>query len=181
MFQATKQKMQGHLNHLHEEYGKLQTGRASGAMVEGVMVESFGAKMPLKGVASISVPESNQILIQPWDKSQLSAVEKAIIEANLGLNPQNDGVVIRLTIPPLTEERRKDLVKTVHRLAEEARVSIRQDRQDANNKIKQLKKDGEITEDDVKRLEKELQDLVDDFNKHIEASAKKKDEDVMTV
>lgn len=181
MFQDTRKKMQGHLDHLHEEYGKLQTGRASAAMIDGVMVDNFGAKTPLKGVASISIPESNQIMIQPWNKDQLPSVEKAIVEANLGLNPQNDGIAIRITIPPLTEERRKDLVKTVHRLAEDARVSIRQDRQDAHNKIKQLKKDGDITEDDVKRLEKDLQDIVDEFNEHIEASAKKKEEDVMKV
>lgn len=181
MFQSIKQKMQGHLDYLHEQFGKLQTGRASAAMVEGVMVDNFGSKTPLKGVASISIPESNQITIQPWNKDQLTNIEKAIVEADLGLNPQNDGSLIRLTIPPLTEERRKDLVKTVHRLAEEARVSIRQDRQDAHNKIKQLKKDDEITEDDVRRLEKDLQEIVDEFNKHIEASAKKKDEDVMKV
>src|SRR5690606_39060808 len=139
MFNEARQKMEKALDHLHEEYGKLQTGRASAAMVEGAMVESFGAKMPLKGVAGISIPEANQIVIQPWNRDQLVNIEKAITNANLGLNPQNDGVVIRLTIPPLTEERRKDLVKTVHRLAEEGRISIRNARQDAHTRIKQMK------------------------------------------
>lgn len=181
MFNDAHQKMQKSIDHLHEEFGKLQTGRASAALVEGVMVESFGTNMPLKGLASISIPESNQIAIQPWDRGQLPAIEKAIRNANLGLNPQNDGILIRLIIPPLTEERRRDLVKTVHRLAEEARISIRNARQDAHTLVKNLKKDKEISEDDATRLEKQIQEVVDQFNEQVDKAAKKKEEDVMKV
>lgn len=181
MFNEARQKMQKSIDHLQEEYGKLQTGRASAALVEGVMVESFGTMMPLKGVASISIPESNQIAIQPWDRSQLASIEKAITQANLGLNPQNDGLLIRLVIPPLTEERRRDLVKTAHRLAEEARISIRNARQDAHTQLKNLKKDKQISEDESTRLEKQLQEGVEQFNQNVDQLAKKKEEEVMKI
>ena len=169
------------LDHLHEEYAKLQTGRASAALVEGLMVESYGSKMPLKGVAGISVPEHNQILIQPWDRSQITAIEKSIRESTLGLNPQNDGVVIRLMLPPPTEERRKALVKRVYEQAEEARISIRNARHEALAELKRMEKEKEISEDELRTREKTIQDKVDDANKKIEEFSKKKEQDVMTV
>ncbi len=181
LFQEARQKMERACEHLRDEYSKLQTGRASAAMVDGVMVEVFGSMMPLKALASISIPESNQIAIQPWDRGQLASIEKAIANANLGLNPRNDGVTVRLTIPQLTEERRKDMVKTVHRLAEECRISIRNSRQDSHGQFKQLRKDSQITEDDQLNLEKRLQKMVDDFNQQVELLSKKKEEDVMKV
>ncbi len=164
-------------DHLHQEYGKLQTGRANAAIVENIQVETYGTRMPLKGLANISIPESHQIVIQPWDRSQIQAVEKAIRDANIGLNPQNDGIVVRLNLPPLTEERRKDLVKLVHRYAEEARITVRNARHEAMAQVKAL----ELSEDVQKSMEDAVQKKVEEFNKKIEEAAKKKEQDVMTI
>lgn len=169
------------IDHLHVEYGKIQTGRANAALVENIMVDSYGSKMPLKGVATISIPEPKQIAIQPFSRDQITNVEKAIIEANLGLNPQNDGVCIRLNLPPLTEDRRKELAKAVHRYAEESRISIRNARHDALGQLKNLEKEKEISEDELKGKEKKVQEKVDGYNQTIEESAKKKEQDVLTV
>lgn len=177
ILQQAIEKFQKTLDHLHQEFGKLQTGRASAALVENLMVESYGTKMPLKAVASISIPEPTQIAIQPWNRDQLVDIEKAIREANLGLNPQNNGVLIRLNIPPLTEERRKELVKLVHRYAEEARISIRNARQEAMTELKKT----ELSEDEMHGKEAGLQKQVEEFNKKIEEASKKKEVDVMTV
>lgn len=174
-------KMDNALKFLHEEYSKLQTGRANAALVEGIHVEVFGTKMPLKGLASISVPESNQIAIQPWNRDHLPNVEKAINEANLGLNPSNDGIMLRLIIPPLTEDRRKDLVKLVHRYAEDARVSIRNARHEGLKKLEAMEKNKEISEDELSGREKSLQKEVDEFNVKVEDGAKQKEKDIMTV
>ena len=174
-------KCQDALNHLHQEYVKIQTGRANAALVENVMVESYGTKMPLKGLASISIPEPKQIAIQPWNRDQLQSIEKALLEANLGLTPQNDGVIIRLNLPPMTEDRRKELVKLVNQFAEDARISIRNARHETINNLKILEKEKEISEDDLRLKEKEVQEKVDDFNQKVEEAAKQKEEDVMTV
>lgn len=176
-----KVKMDKAMTFLHEEYGKLQTGRANSALVENVMVESFGSMMPLKGLASISIPEPTQIAIQPWNRDQLPNVEKAITNANLGLNPQNDGAMIRITLPPLTEERRKELVKLVHKYAEDSKISVRNARHEALTQMKNLEKEKQISEDDLKGAERKLQDVVDGFNKRIEEDSKHKEQDVMTV
>jgi len=181
MIDQAKQKMQDAFDHLHTEYSKLQTGRANAALVESLMVESYGSKMPLKGLANISVPESNQIVIQAWNRDQLTSIEKAIRESTLGLNPQNDGVVIRLILPPLTEERRKDLVKLVHKYAEDARISVRNARHETLHDLKEQQKNKEISEDELVGKEKELQKVVDDYNEKIEEAAKHKEKDVMTV
>jgi len=174
-------KCQFALDHLYQGFAKIQTGRANTALVEDVMVDSYGAKMPLRAVASISIPEPKQIAIQPYSRDQLTNIEKAILEADLGLNPQNDGNFIRLNLPPLTEERRRDLVKVVHKTAEEARISVRNARHDAIRRLKELEKDKEISEDDLRGEEKNVQEKVDAFNEKIEAAAKKKEQDVMTV
>lgn len=174
-------KFQAALEHLRTEYAQLQTGRASAALVENLMVDSYGAKVPLKGVASISVPESNQIAIQPWDRDQIVNIEKAIRESNLGLNPQNDGVAVRLILPPMTEERRKALVKVVHKLAEEARISIRNARHEAMGELKNMEKGKEVGEDAIRGHENTLQKKVDEVNEQIEAAAKHKEKDVLTV
>jgi len=176
-----KTKMDDAVKYLRMEYSKLQTGRANAALVENIMVESFGTTMPLKGVASISIPESNQIAIQPWNRDQLPNIEKAISDAKLGLNPQNNGTIIRLILPPLTEDRRKELVKLVHKYAEDARISIRNARHEALSRLKSMEKEKEIGEDELAGREKELQNIVDGFNKKVEEDAKKKEEDVMTV
>ena len=174
-------KCEAALEHLHNEYAKIQTGRANTALIESVMVDSYGTKTPIKGVASLSIPEPTQIAIQPWDKSQIPAIEKAILEANLGFNPQNDGTFIRLNIPPLTEERRKDLVKLVHKHAEDARISVRNVRHNVINEYKTMEKNKEIGEDELRSKEKDIQEKVDEYNKKIEESAKHKEQDVMTV
>ena len=176
-----KTKMEDAIKYLRNEYAKLQTGRANTALVENIMVESFGTMMPLKGLASISIPESTQIAIQPWNRDQLPNIEKAIVNANLGLNPQNDGTLIRLILPPLTEERRKELVKLVHKYAEDARISVRNARHESKSKLETMEKEKDIGEDELTKREKELQEMVDEFNKNIEEDAKRKEEDVMTV
>ncbi len=176
-----KQKMQNALNYLHEEYGKLQTGRANAALVENLEIEVFGSNMPLKGLANISIPESNQIAIQPWNRDHLPNIEKAIRDGSLGLNPSNDGNMIRIILPPLTEERRKELVKLVHKYGEETRVSIRNARHEALKKMEALEKSKEISEDELAGREKELQKVVDDFNTKVEEDAKHKEKDIMTV
>ncbi|MFH1012849.1 MAG: ribosome recycling factor [Candidatus Peregrinibacteria bacterium] len=169
------------VTHLRGEYAKLQTGRASTALVENLMVDSYGSKMPLKGLASISIPEPTQIAIQPWNRDQITQIEKAIRESNLGLNPRNDGVVIRLMLPPLIEERRKELVKVVHKDAEEAKISIRNARHEAMAELKAMEKEKQISEDELATREKRLQEKVDEFNRQIDEIAKKKESDVMTV
>lgn len=174
-------KCQDALDHLHQEYAKIQTGRANAALVESLMVDSYGVKSPLKALANISVPEAKQIAIQPWDRGQLVSIEKAIIEADLGLNPQNDGVLIRLNLPPLTEERRKELVKLVHKLAEDAKISIRNARHESLHQFKEMEKAKEISEDELRGKESDVQEKVDEFNKKVEENSKKKEEDVMTV
>ena len=169
------------LSHLQEEFGRLQVGRANPSLVENVPVEMYGVSQPLKALASISVPDPRTIQIQPWDKSALASIEKGIVGAGLGLNPVNDGICVRIVIPPLNEERRSELAKHVSRLAEEARVSVRNGRQDAHNHFKQLKADNEITEDDLHNADKKLQEKVDDVNKKIDEFAKSKEQDIMTV
>lgn len=164
------------LDHLHLEFSKLQTGRANAALVETITVEAYGQRMELKGVASISVQDARSIVIQPWDKTVLGAVEKGIQAANIGVNPVNDGIVVRLNFPPMTEERRKQITKIVSQLAEAAKISIRQERQKANDGSKEI-----ADENEKERVQKELQKLVDDANKKVEDSAKKKEQEIMTV
>lgn len=167
--------------HLKEEFAALQIGRASSSLVENLMVDAYGMTQPLKAVASISVPDGKTVQIQPWDKGMLAGVEKAIRDSELNLNPVNNGVAIILNIPPLTEERRRDLVKIVHRLAEEAKISVRNVRHDAMSTYKRMEGDGEMTEDDRNRSEKQLQEAVDATNKEIADLAKSKEEAIMTV
>lgn len=169
------------IDHLHNEYAKIQTGRASAALVENILVDSYGTKTPLKGIATITIPEAKQIAIQPWSRDQLTNIEKALLEANIGLVPQNDGVIIRLNLPPMTEERRKELVKSVGVYAEEARISIRNARHEAMDRLKELEKEKEISEDELRLKEKDVQTKVDEFNHKVEEGAKKKEKDVMTV
>lgn len=163
-------------DHLHHEFAKLQTGRANASLVETIAVEAYGQRMEMKSVASISVQDARSMVIQPWDKSVLADIEKAIQAANIGINPVNDGVVIRLNFPPMTEERRKQITKIVSQLAEAAKISVRQDRQKANDAIKAI-----ADENEKERLTKELQKMVDDANKKIEDAAKKKEQEVLTI
>lgn len=167
--------------HLQEEFSKLQIGRASSGLVENLMVEAYGMMQTLKAVASVSIPDSRTIQIQPWDKSMLSAIEKAIQNSELSLNPVNNGLAVILNIPPLTEERRRDLVKIVSRLAEEAKISIRNIRHDVLSTFKRMEHEGEMTEDEQKGAEKALQEGVDAANAVIDDLVKKKEETIMTL
>ena len=166
------------LAHLQEEFGNLQIGRASAGLVENMNVDAYGAVQPFKAVASISVPDARTISIQPWDKGMLAAIEKAVHDSDLDLTPTNNGTAVILSIPPLTEERRKDLVKVVHRLAEEAKISVRNARHDAIAKFKQ---NDDMTEDERSGAEKKMQEAVDKVNGEIADLAKKKEEIIMTV
>ncbi|MBU1992209.1 MAG: ribosome recycling factor [Patescibacteria group bacterium] len=179
--QKAKTDFQKAIEHLRSGYSKLQIGRASTSIVESVQVEAYGATQPLKTMANISVPDPRTISIQPWDKSILSAIEKAVRASDLGLAPINDGAVVRINIPPLTEERRRDLSKVVFQMAEDARISVRNARQIAHSKFKELKESSEITEDDMHGSEKRLQVGVDEANKKIDELAKKKEGDIMTI
>ena len=167
--------------HLKDEFNRLQLGRANPSLVENVHVEIYGAVQPLKAVASISVPEPRTLMISPWDRSTLAAIEKGIVGSGLGLNPVNDGIVVRINIPALTQERRADLTKVVKKLSEEARIGVRTARQDAQNGLKAMEAKSEITEDDLRGSTKNLQDNVDAINKKIDELAKQKEQDIMTV
>lgn len=169
------------VDHLKNEFTKLQIGRANATLVEDVKVEAYGTTQPLKAIASISIPDPKTIQIQPWDKSNLNQIESAILTSGLNLTPINDGNVVRINIPPLTEDRRSELTKLVHQLAEEARISIRNARQTAHEAFKKLETDKEISEDDFHRANKVLQDIVDKTNEQIEELAKVKEKDIMTV
>lgn len=169
------------VDHFTEEAGTLRTGRANPGIVEGLLVEYYNAQTPLKQMASISVPESRQIVISPWDKGVLTQIEAAIRESDLGLNPVNDGSVIRITLPALTEERRHELVKTLNARAEEARISIRNAREDAWKEIQEAEKEGRIGEDEKFRGKDDLQKAVDEYNAKLEAVREKKEGEILTV
>lgn len=175
--QNFQQKWTKGVEHLKLELSKLQTGRASSALVEHMDVELYGSSQPLKNVASISIPDSRTISIQPWDKSAIAAISKAILVSGIGLNPQDNGVSIILSIPALTEERRKDMVKIVKKIGEEAKITVRQIRQAAMDDIKAE----DMAEDQKKGAEKKLQEKVDLANKDIEEFVKKKEQDIMTI
>ncbi|MCF7844747.1 MAG: ribosome recycling factor [Kiritimatiellales bacterium] len=165
------------LNHLHNEFSKLQTGRANASLLENVDVDAYGQRQPLKAVAGITVEDAKTFVVQPWDPSILANLEKALMQLDLGTSPVNDGSVIRIVLPPMTEERRIQLTKLVHKLSEEARISIRQQRQDVNDDIKDNEKD----EDARYTLLDELEKSVKAANEKVEESMKKKEEEVMTV
>jgi len=174
-----------HMDKTHQallhEFSGVRTGRASAAIFDKIHVDAYGQAMPLNQVANIKTPEPQTIVIEPWDKSVMSAIEKAILASDLGLNPSNDGVVIRVPFPPLTEERRKELVKLCRTYAEEARVAVRNIRRDANHKLERLGKDGESSEDDVRRAESEVQKITDDHVKGIDDALKRKEAEIMEV
>ena len=169
------------LEYLRGELNKLRIGRATPAMVEDLEVECYGQKMPIKQLANISTPRPRLIVLQPWDRSILESIEKGISKSSLGFAPIVDGSLIRINVPPLSEERRKELIKILHERAEEARISIRHHREEAWKKIQELERAGEIREDDKFRGKDELQKLIDDYNQKIEEMEKRKDEEIMTV
>lgn len=173
----TEEKMMMTIDSLESKFTNVRAGRASPNMLDGVMVEYYGSPTPLKSLANISVPEARQLSIKPFDRSCLGAIEKAIFEANLGVTPNNNGEVVFIVVPPLTEDRRKELVKQVKMLAEEAKIALRNIRQDANKDIESLK----LPEDDEKRGQDRVQDLINEYNKIIEDKLKDKEKDLMTI
>jgi len=181
VIEQLKEKMNNSIDALKRELVKIRTGRASLSLLDDITVEAYGSKMPLNQVGTLTLPESRMIAIQPWDPQMLSAIEKAIHSSDLGLTPTNDGKIIRLTIPQLTEERRKDLVKQVKKISEEFRVAVRNVRREANDTLKNMKKDKEISEDDMFRLQDEAQKETDIFIKEIDEIAAGKEKEVMEV
>jgi ribosome recycling factor len=179
--QAAEDKMKKTIANFKDELTALRTGRASAALFDKISVDCYGQKTPLNQVASVSVPEARLVVIQPWDKSLLSDIEKAIQKSELSLNPSNDGKVIRISIPPLTEERRKDLVKTAKNLAEQNRVAVRNIRRDANDDMKKILKDGEISEDDEKRGIEEIQKMTDLYVEELNKLLAEKEKEIMQV
>lgn len=181
VFAKTKEKMEKCLTALERDYAAVRAGRANPAVLDKVSVDYYGVPTPINQMAAISVPEARLLVIQPWDASTLREIEKAINTADIGINPQNDGKVIRLNFPQLTEEHRKTLQKDISKRGEEAKVAIRNVRRDAMDDIKKLKKDNEITEDEQKDAEKKLQDITDDYVKQVESITKKKEEEVLSI
>lgn len=181
VFAKTKEKMEKCLTALERDYAAVRAGRANPAVLDKVMVDYYGVPTPINQMAAVSVPEARLLVIQPWDASTLREIEKAINTADIGINPQNDGKVIRLNFPQLTEEHRKSLQKDISKRGEEAKVAIRNVRRDFMDDIKKLKKDNEITEDEQKDAEKKLQDITDDYVKQVESITKKKEEEVLSI
>lgn len=174
-------KMESSVEALKRELVKIRTGRASLSLLDGIKVDAYGSMLPVDQVGTMTIPESRLIVIQPWDPQMLPVIEKAILSSDLGLTPANDGKVIRLTIPQLTEERRKELVKQVKKIAEEFKVAVRNVRREANDALKKMKKDKEISEDDMFRLQEEAQKATDTYINKIEEVAAGKEKEVMEV
>jgi ribosome recycling factor len=177
---VAKENMQNALLHLEREMQKVRAGKASPSMVEGIRVDYYGTMTPLNQMANVSAPDAKTIFIQPWDKNALHPIEKAIMFANLGFNPMNDGMVIRIPVPPLTEERRREYVKRAKTEAENERIVIRGFRREANETAKKLEKDG-IPEDEIKKLENDIQALTDEYIMKIDKIIAAKEKDIMTV
>src|SRR6266568_1350810 len=174
-------RMHGAIEALHREFKALRTGRANVAMLDGITVDYYGAPTPISQVANLKIPESSLIVAEPWDRSMVSAVEKAIRNSDLGLNPSSDGKIVRIPIPQLTEDRRKELVKHAHHVAEEARTAVRQVRRDGNDKLKKMLKDHQISEDDEKRALDEIQKMTDKHIDEVGNILTHKEQDIMAV
>ncbi len=180
VLEETKRKMEKVLEAMARDLSRVRTGRASVALLEGIKVDCYGTTMPISQVASLAAPESRLLTVQPWDPTVLGDIEKAILKSDLGLNPVNDGKLIRLPIPALTTERRKELGKMVKKMGEEAKVALRNIRREANEQFKDLKKDKLLPEDDAHRGQEEVQKITDDFIKKVDAQAAEKEKEIMT-
>ncbi|MCK4515917.1 MAG: ribosome recycling factor [Spirochaetaceae bacterium] len=176
-----EERMKKAVEALQHEFNTLRTGRASPALFDKIRVEYYGTPTPLNQVATISVPEARLVVIQPWDKSIIGDIEKAIQKSELSVNPNNDGKVIRISIPPLTEERRKEFVKIAKNMAEQNRVSLRNTRRDANDELKKAEKDGTISEDDLKRAEDDVQKLTDSYVAQINEQLEEKEKEILDI
>jgi len=181
IYKFADNKMKKAVHVLGEEFSTVRTGRASVSVLDRVYVDYYGTETPINQVASISVPEPRMLTVQPWDKSIIADIEKAILKSNLNLNPSNDGTLIRIPIPPLTEEGRKKLVKVVKSMVEKSRVSIRNIRREANEQLKSSEKEGKISEDDLRRMQAEIQKLTDKYMVEIDEMLKHKEVEIMEV
>ncbi len=181
VFNLTKERMSKTINALNSEYGTIRAGRANPAVLDKITVDYYGTATPIQQLATVAVAEARVLTIQPWDATALNSIEKAIHASDLGINPQNDGRIIRLNFPALTEERRKQLCKEVQKTAEESKVACRQIRRDSIEKLKAMKKASEITEDDLKNGENKIQKITDDFIKQIEKIASDKEAEIMEI
>lgn len=181
VFNFAEEKMKKTVSVLNNEYAGMRAGRANASVLDKIRVDYYGTPTPINQMAAVSVAEARILTIQPWDKTTLAPIEKAILASDIGINPQNDGVVIRLVFPQLTEERRKELGKDVKKMAEDSRVAIRSIRRDALDKLKKMEKASEITEDDLKVAEKKIQDLTDKYIKEIDKAAEEKEKDIMSI
>ncbi len=179
--QKARQRMDGAIEALRREFSGVRTGKASPALLDSIRVEAYGSMVPLNQVGTVSAPEPRMLTIQPWDKSVIKDVERALRESDLGLNPSNDGNLIRIPIPPLTEERRREYVRMLHKIAEEGRIAVRQARKDANDEIKHRQKDENLSEDDVRREQGEVQKLTDQYIARVDELLKHKEAEVMEV
>jgi len=179
VYNDLKERMEKAVQALGRGFTKIRTGRATPALLDGLTADYYGVATPLPQMASITAPEPRLLLIQPWDAQAMGEIEKAVLKSELGLTPQNDGKVIRIAIPPLTQERRKDLSKLVRKNAEETKVALRNIRREANELLKTMKKDKEISEDELSRAEAQVQKITDDFIKQADASAATKEKEIM--
>jgi len=177
----TDSKMQKSVDALARDLAAIRTGRATPALVEHIRVDYHGVPTPINQIASISIPEAKMIVIQPWDRTSIHSIEKAILKSDLGLNPASDSTVIRIAIPPLTEERRKDLIKIVHKRLEEARITLRNLRRDGIEKLRKAEKDKEISQDQSKRASEQLQKLTDNFIERVDKTGQDKETEIMEV
>ncbi|MBP9987895.1 MAG: ribosome recycling factor [Ruminococcus sp.] len=181
IFSTAKEKMTKTVSVLKEDFGSIRAGRANASVLDKILVDYYGVPTPINQMAAISVAEARILVIQPWDKSTLTPIYKAIQASDIGINPQNDGSVIRLTFPQLTEDRRKELVKDVKKLAEDSKVAVRSIRRDCIDKLKKMEKASEITEDDLENGEEEIQDITDEFVKKIDEAAQVKEKEIMEI
>lgn len=181
VFDKAESKMTKSIEHLEEEYAAVRAGRANPAVLDKIMVNYYDTPTPINQLAAVAVSEARVLTIQPWDTSVLRGIEKAIQTSDLGVNPQNDGRIIRLVFPPLNEERRRELAKEISKMAEEAKVAVRAIRRDAIEKLKEMKKSGDITEDDQKQGEKKIQDLTDKYVKEADAAFQRKEKEIMEI
>jgi ribosome recycling factor len=179
VYRDSKDNMGKVIEALKKELKRVRTGRASLSLLDGIKVDYYGTLTPLNQLATLAVPESRQITIQPWDTTVIKEIEKAVLKSDLGLTPSNDGKIVRIAIPPLTEQRRKELVKVVHKISEEYKVSVRNLRRDANELIKDIKKDGKISEDDAFKSQEKIQKITDEHISLVDACYKEKEKEIL--
>lgn len=180
VYDDVKDNMEKSISHLEREFHSIRAGKASPDMLDSVVVNFYGAMTPIKQTANITSPDPRQIIVQPWDKSQISEIEKAIMAANLGLNPKNEGEILRINVPTVTEERRRDLVKKAKTVAEDGKIAVRNSRRSGNDEAKALEKEG-VAEDDVKRLQEDIQKLTNEFIDKVDKLFEAKEKDIMTI